>query len=80
MHYHWKDVLIGLLAAYVTLDLLLAYATKVRHPGVLATLQMAMSDENVGVVVAISLVVGFLAYYLSCRTKDYFSTKKERED
>jgi ABC-type antimicrobial peptide transport system permease subunit len=74
-----KDILIGLLVAYVAIDLLLAYATRTRHPGLFATLQVAMKDENVGVVVLIGLGVGFLAYYLASRAREMYTIKKEDE-
>jgi ABC-type antimicrobial peptide transport system permease subunit len=75
-----KDIIIGVLVAYVVIDLLLAYATRARHPGLFATLQSAMSDENVGVVVLIGLGVGFLAYYLSSRARELFVTKKSHSE
>lgn len=64
---HKKDLLIAVLVAYVVIDLLLAYMIKSRHPGVVAALQMAMSDENVAIVIAIGVAAGVLAYYLSRR-------------
>lgn len=74
---HVKDILIGLLVAYVVMDLLLAYVAKARHPGLFATLQNAMKDENTAMIVVIGLAAGALAYILARRSKDYFSTKKE---
>jgi H+/Cl- antiporter ClcA len=65
-----KDLLIAVLVAYVVIDLLLAYMIKARHPGVLATLQMAMKDENIAIVLAIGVAAGVLAYYLARRMKE----------
>lgn len=76
---HWKDLLIAVLVAYAVIDLLLAYATKVRHPGVFASLQNAMSDENIAVVLVLGLGAGLLAFYLARRSKEMFSTKKEEQ-
>jgi hypothetical protein len=79
MPHHIKDILIGLLVAYVVADLLLAYATKSRHPGLFAALQTAMNDENVAVVLVIAACVGILAYVAARRSskRSGFSTKKE---
>jgi hypothetical protein len=74
---HAKDLLLALLAAYVAIDLLLAYASKSRHPGLFATLQQASSDENVAVVLVIGACVGILVYVLARRSREMFTTKKE---
>lgn len=74
---HIKDVVLGVLVAYVVMDLLLAYAIKTRHPGVLASISSAMSDENVGVVVVIGLASGLLAYYFARKGREAFSIKKD---
>lgn len=75
---HMKDILIGLLVAYVVADLLLAYATKARHPGLFAALQSAMRDENIAVVLVIAACVGILAYVAARRSsRSGFSTKKD---
>lgn len=75
---HMKDILIGLLVAYVVADLLLAYATKARHPGLFAAMQAAMHDENVAVVMVIAACVGVLAYVIARRSsRSGFTTKKE---
>ncbi len=76
--HHVKDILIGLLVAYVVADLLLAYATKARHPGLFAALQAAASDENMAVVLVIAAAVGILAYVVARRSsRSGFTTKKE---
>lgn len=75
----WKDLLIGVLVAYVVIDLLLAYATRVNHPTIFDTLQRSLRDENVAVVVLIGIGVGFLAYYLSSKSRERFAMKKKEE-
>lgn len=78
MPHHIRDILIGLLVAYVVADLLLAYATKSRHPGLFAALQSAMNDENIAVVLVIAACVGILAYVVARRSsRSGFTTKKE---
>ena len=74
---HDKDVLIGILVAYVAIDLLLAYAIRTRHPGVLSSLMSALSDENVGVVLIIGMATGLLAYYISRKSREHFSIKQK---
>lgn len=74
---HIRDILLGLLSAYVAIDLLLAYGSKSRHPGLFATLQQSMSDENVAVVLVIGVCVGILVYVLARRSRDLYTTKKD---
>ena len=74
---HMKDILIGLLVAYVVIDLLLAYATRSSHSGLMAALSAAAQDENIAVVVVLGLGAGFLAYYLARNSSELFSTKKD---
>lgn len=66
-----KDVLLGALVTYIVLDLLLSYATKCRKD-IFSVLKNTLTNENVAVVVAISIACGVLAYYLSSRTREYF--------
>jgi hypothetical protein len=71
-----KNILIGVLVAYLALDVLLMYATKNRHPGLFAVLMASMKDNNVVVALVVSVAIGFLAWYLASRT-ECFTTKKE---
>jgi hypothetical protein len=77
MKYHAKDLIIAFLVAYVVIDLLLAYAIKSRHPGVMETISRSLQDENVMVVLAIGVAAGVLAYYLARRSNDMFTTQKD---
>jgi hypothetical protein len=77
MKYHAKDLIIAVLVGYVVIDLLLAYAIKARHPGVLETITRSLQDENVMVVLAIGVAAGVLAYYLARRSTEFFTTEKE---
>lgn len=70
---HIKDIVLGVLVAYVVIDLLLAYAVRVRHPGVLATVTSALSDENVGVVLVLGIASGLLAYYFARKSREQFT-------
>lgn len=62
---HILDIVLGLLVAYVVIDLLLAYMSKSRHPGMLETLKNSMHDENIAAILVIGLGAGVLAYYLA---------------
>lgn len=72
-----KDAILGVLVAYVVIDLLLAYAIRVRHPGVVSTVMSALEDENIGVVLVIGIASGLLAYYISRKSREQFSMIKE---
>jgi hypothetical protein len=74
MPHHVKDILIGLLVAYVALDILLSMAG--RHQGMFGALARASSDENVAIILVIGLGLGFLAYYLAKHSREMYSTKK----
>jgi len=74
--FHFKDILIGVLVAYVVIDILLSYAVSVNHPGVFSTIKSSLSNENVGVVVVIGAAFGLLSYYLSRKSREQFSTTK----
>jgi len=68
---HFKDIIIGILVAYVVIDLLLAYAIRVRHPGVFVTISTAISDENTGVVLVIGIAAGIMAYYAARKSREH---------
>ena len=68
---HIEDVILGLLVAYVVIDVLLAYMSKSRHPGMLETLKNSMHDENIAAVLVIGLGAGVLAYYLARRARNW---------
>lgn len=72
-----KDILIGLLVAYVVIDLLLAYATKMEHPGLFGALWSARRDDGMAVVVVLGIGLGFLAYYLARKSREMFTIKKD---
>jgi hypothetical protein len=67
-----KDVFIGLLVAYIVLDCLLSYYSKCRRD-MFSVLKDVLNNENIAVVVTIALACGFIGYYLSSRTREYFA-------
>ena len=77
---HPKDLLIGVLVAYVVIDLLMAYAVRSRHPGVVEVFERAMRDENVLVVVVLGIASGLLAYYLARRSREMFTYTPKKDE
>jgi hypothetical protein len=76
---HLKDVIIGVLVAYVVIDLLLSYATD-HHRGMLSVLSRIGSDENCMVVVVLGVGAGILGYTLARRSRELFSIKEEPKE
>jgi len=66
MH-NWKDIIIGLLTAYVVIDLLLIYNSAHHHSGALGALGEAFNDQNIAVIVVMGMAAGLLAYYAARR-------------
>lgn len=75
---HPKDIIIGLLVAYIVADILLIYASDRGHLGLFGALQRAGS-ENVLVVLVIAAGFGILAWYLARKSRELFSVKKTEE-
>lgn len=69
---HWKNVLVGVLVAYVAIDLLLMYTVSYDHPGVIGTFFKDLPMETLGVALLIGGIIGFIAYYLSSKAREYF--------
>ena len=61
----WKNIVIGVLIAYLVVDLMMAYVTKSSHPGLFGSLVASYNDTNVLMVLIIGAIVGFIAWYLS---------------
>lgn len=76
--FHWKDVTIGILVAYVAIDLLMSCMMKAKMPSALEKMSSAVSTSSGLWAVVIGLVLGLAAWYFSSRTKEYFKHKEER--
>lgn len=72
-HINWKDVIIGLLVAYVAIDLLLAYAVGGKHQGLFNSISTSSKEENGCLVIVIGLAIGFFAWYLSSKVRECFT-------
>ena len=70
---HFKDIIIGVLVAYIVIDILLIYAMKGGHPGVLSTVIRSYQDENVGAVIVIGMAMGLASYYVSRKSREHFA-------
>lgn len=72
---HVKDILLGLLVAYVALDVLLSMAG--RHQGMFGALTASFGTEGGIVILVIGLALGFIAYYMARNSTELYTTKKE---
>lgn len=63
--------------AYVGMDLLLMYTMSQHHPGVIGAFVGENYNENGVTVLVIGVILGFLAYYLSSRAREYFTVGKD---
>nr|QBK86337.1 MAG: uncharacterized protein LCMAC102_01320 [Marseillevirus LCMAC102] len=76
MKANWKDILIGVLVAYVVVDLLMVSVMKTKHPSCLRTMMKLYSDQNGLIVIAIGVLVGGAAWYFSSLNKERFEVGK----
>lgn len=67
---HLKDILIGLLVAYVVADLLISFLAKRKHPSLVEKLVSSLDEENMIMAAIIAVLSGVLAWYLSKQRKD----------
>ena len=72
---HWKDILIGVLVAYVVIDVLMGLTMKRKYPSLFEKFMEMVWNQNSIVVLLIGLLIGFAAWYFSSRSKECF--KKE---
>lgn len=63
--FHIKDIILGILVAYVSIDLLLS-----GHPGTILTLFKGNVDT--GIVVVIGLAMGLLTYHFARKSRESF--------
>ncbi len=82
---NWKDVVIGILVAYVVIDLLMAFVMQKSEPACLQKMLKAYTDQSGLVVILIGLVVGVAVWWLASTAKECFTRAKitseeEKED
>jgi len=80
MKIHWRDLLIGVLVAYVVTDVVLSFMIKGRHPGLIKGLMQSMDDQNVCVAVVCGVTAGLVAYYAALKAHEMFSMRKSDDE
>ena len=68
----WKDVVIGLLVAYIVVDIMMAYALKKRYPSLMEKTLSSLNNQGTVVAIIIGLLLGLMAWYFSKRTISSF--------
>jgi len=77
---HWKDIVIGILVAYVAIDLMLACMMKRRSPSAFERMIKAVSGGEGLMIVVLGLLIGLAAWYFSSRSKEYFRFSKKKQE
>ena len=72
----WKDVVIGLLVAYVVIDVLLSFMIKRKYPSLVEKLIESISSSNGIIIIGIGILAGFVAWYLSSKSKECYTPIK----
>jgi uncharacterized membrane protein len=70
MKLQWKDVLIGVLVAYVAIDLVMACMIK-GHTTCVEKLFKSLSTSKGLMVLVIGVAIGVAAWYFSSQSKEY---------
>lgn len=75
----WKDILIGVLVAYVAVEILVSYSMRRKAPTCIEKAMEMMSSADGVMVVFLGVLIGLVAWYLSSRAKEGFKIKKAEE-
>jgi len=75
----WKDVLIGLLVAYIAIDVMMSSMMKRSMPNAFEKMMDAVSDSNGLLVIVIGLLIGLCAWYFASRSKECFKFTKSKD-
>jgi len=67
-----KNVLIGAMAGYIILDVVLGFMGKSRHQSILEKVMANLDSENVLMSVAVAVLGGVLVWYWAKNTKEGF--------
>ncbi len=73
---NWKDVLIGVLVAYVVIDLLMVFVMQRKEPSCLEKMMKLYSDQNGLVVIVVGVLVGVAAWYFASLAKERLELEK----
>jgi hypothetical protein len=72
MKTNWKDVLLGLLVAYVVIDMMIAYTMKGNSCNCLEKMVEAIGDQSGIVAVIFGVLVGVVVWCIASRSKECF--------
>lgn len=66
---NWKDILLGLLAGYMVVDIMMSVMSKQKLPSVFEKVFSMIEDTNVMISLGVGVAVGALVWYL-CSKED----------
>ena len=72
MQMNLKDILIGVLVAYVVIDVSISMLAKRSYPSLIEKMMSGLDQENVMMACVIGVLVGVLAWYLAKNSKELF--------
>ena len=73
-----KDIIIGVLVAYVVIDLMLAHMRQPPFPCTLQNVFDNIRDQDVLIITVVGVLIGFAVWYLSTKSRtEPFVTKEE---
>ncbi len=75
-----KDVIIGVLAAYVVIDLMLAYMRQPPFPCTFQKVFDNIRDQDVLIITVVGVLIGVAIWYLSKMSRTEPFTTKAEED
>ena len=75
-----KDIVIGVLVAYVVIDVLISMLAKRAHPSLIEKMLSGLDQENVMMACVIGVLAGVLAWYLAKNSKELFTVVKSRDE
>lgn len=76
-----KDIIIGVLVAYVAIDLMLAHMRQPPMPCTLMKVMNNIQDQDVLIITIVGVLIGFAVWYLSKKSRtEPFINYKEKEE
>ena len=75
-----KDILIGILVAYVVMDVLISMLAKRSYPSLIEKMLGGLDQENVMMACVIGVLAGVLAWYLAKNSKELFKPLEVQEE
>ncbi len=75
-----KDIIIGVLVAYVAIDLMLAHMRQPPMPCTLMKVFDNIRDQDVLIITIVGVLIGFAGWYISKKSRTESFVKKEKEE